>query len=792
MHRTLVTQSMKKQVFISLFPIIFTCIGAASIHGQQANGKTAYVPDATTSSSVPQDDQRLNKRLADAAVVFLEMRLNSLKDLHVERSKSPCADRGMSFAGREQTRLDPKPQPQNRPVESNNTPDSFEINTEVKTLKVSGVNEGVKELVLDYELIKYVRCTAISLVHRSAPISEKTAFDGFLQMGDVLEVKLRNELAPPKTTIDVGDISVQSEALQPIKDGLLSQLFIRLASETDFTVRDIRGAQPTQDADYIVTGVLTKDKKGVDFTIKNVKDNSKSSTPFVPSPTDQKNKEALDAFYAKAAETVVNYIRICPSTPLTDDQIQTMTKQVAELLCKEPCQPKPLDAILLLMRLSCAGKDTPATLTLLGDAYIASDNFLQAADAYDRAWKMLSPDRTDEIVQTVILAGDAWYRAQSYGNAAERYELAIAKSPELQPPQEAVYLQRTRSYRFAGDSQRGFAAALDGLAKYPTSAQLAEERKLIAENLANILLDQAFDPATKRNVNELERLLKQLDKLPLASLSEEVQDGYKIMRAVWLSDAKNDFENAISMLSSVSQSKSDVKQVAQYCLADTYYQKARRTSNKGDYEKAVPLYKDLAAAGLDLIFDDLYAHFMIANHELGRDQDTRSFLEDLLVKTSDTRIGELIVTLCINYSRDLECADKTIQHFEASPFPQAFQVWELELHVLRAEYPQAEKLVSDLLSSAEKKEVTLFYQVWTLFALNREKDAQAGFRLWQDQMETVRAASNTVRPPGNNGHWVFEAANRALDTETKLSTAHKEKLRSMITAMTDQTRPLPK
>ncbi|HET8669914.1 MAG TPA: hypothetical protein VFM05_04610 [Candidatus Saccharimonadales bacterium] len=551
------------------------CVSAASIRAQGANTKTVYVPNADTSSSFPQDDQKLNKRLADAAVVFLEVRLNSLKDLHVERSKSPCATRA-GIPESVQGQVQPTESRTQSPPLGSNLADSYEVKTTIRTLGVSALNENEKELVLDYQLVKYVSCIPTTLVHRSEPISEKTAFGDFLQMGNMLEVKLRNELAPPKINIDVADISSQSESLQPVRDDLINQLFIRLARESEFRVRDIRRSQQSPDADYVVTGVLTKDR--VQFTIRNVKDNSKNQSASVLA--DQKN---IQAFYKTAAETVVNYIRVCPTAQLTEGQIADALRQVSDLLCKNKadCKPDPTNvtaAIFQLTRLNCTNK-TSVTLTLLGDAYVLSEDFLKAAEAYDQAVKLLSPDRTDKIVETTSLAGDAWYQAQNYGNAAQRYELAIAKSPELQPPAEAVYIQRARSYRFGSDKQ-AFTAALDGLNKYTTSDQLAEEVSLafnilppsqlpaaydlvlksnnldalpkvlpkIQERFAGYLLEEAYDKIFEKNINEVDRLLKMVETLPPASIPQQFQDAHKIIRAIWQRDAKNDFQNAVTVL----------------------------------------------------------------------------------------------------------------------------------------------------------------------------------------------------------------------------------------------------
>lgn len=808
---------MKKRFFTLLLLPALICTLISSIRAQQTT-VTTYVPDASTGPSDSQDDKQLNKRLADAAVVFLEVRLNSMKDLQVLRSKSPCATESTPSQAEQ-----PAPSPaQSEPAETN--ADSYEVRTTIRTL-LSGLNEKEKELVLDYELVKYVRCRPTTIVHRTEPISEKTAFGGFLQMGDVLEITLQSEMAPPKINIDVAEISIENEPLQSIRDDLVNRIFVRLASESDFMVRDIRGKQPSKDADYVVTGVLTRDRKGVAFTIRNAKDSSKTQSPFVPGAISQKNGDMLNAFYARAAETVVNYIRVCRSSkPLADDDIGKIILQASELLCKDKdiCEPKPAEAILLLTRLSCANKQTPATLALTGDAYILSEDFFKAANAYDQSWKLVSADRPDETVKPLISAGDAWYRAQNYANAAERYETAIARSPEAQQPEEAVYLQRTRSYRFAVDRQRALATAIDGLSRYPTSNELKSELTLgvngtsraqlrnsyelflknqnidavkevlplVQESLADEVLQNAFDNLfEKKDLNEVDQLLSFAETLPLASLSKDPResylDAYKILRAVWRRDAKNDWENALAVLEPASRQNSEFSEVTKYFLADTYYQRAQRTSNKGDYEKSTTIFKQIIETNRFFNYDLLYFNIADANHRLNRDQDTRDFLNQRIQKNSDAKAGEALVSLCLNYLKEAECVDNTIKQFEGIfPF-ETFKLRKLEAHVSRAEYAEAEKLLLGLTSpSLRENELWLFYKAWTLYALDREKEAQAAWRDWFLRMVEVRRS-------GKSGRWVFEAANRALNAEAKLTSPRKDLLERMIEAMTDKTRPLP-
>ncbi|HET8669913.1 MAG TPA: hypothetical protein VFM05_04605 [Candidatus Saccharimonadales bacterium] len=222
-------------------------------------------------------------------------------------------------------------------------------------------------------------------------------------------------------------------------------------------------------------------------------------------------------------------------------------------------------------------------------------------------------------------------------------------------------------------------------------------------------------------------------------------------------------------------------------MAHTYYERARRANGKADYEKSVTLFKEVIEKGFFFDDDRLYPYLTNANHELGSDQNTRNYLEQKLQKNpADINAGEALISLCVNYLKDLECADQNITKFESGLYSRGTKVRKLELHVLRGEYQEAEKLLLDIGSpTSVPNEVTLFYQTWTLHALAREKDAQNALRRWQGLMDEVRRSGESIL-------WVFDAARRALDAAAKLSTSQKDLLRNMIGAMEDNTRPLPK
>jgi tetratricopeptide (TPR) repeat protein len=814
------TWTMKREIFNLMSAMVLLCFSAAVAPGQSVARKI-YVREATLSAA-PSEDER---KIALTSTDVLELRLNSMKQLKVFRGAAPC----------KKTETEVTPQQQEEvPVQIPLTDPSvaiYEVKTEIKTLISAGNAEGKNELVLEYDLLRYVRCSPTSIIHRSEPISVRTAFEGLLQMGDILEVALTKDienLAPPKPVVDLSDIVGGGDALQDIRDQLGNVVFFKLGTQPDFRARDFRGKPSDSQADYIVTGeLLTKDQKGARFTVKSLKDN-RIEKFFVPGPVSQKppDEKTLAAFYDKSATMIVNNIRARRDNtgPLSDADVGEISAQAYKFLCKDQarsadCVSQPTIVIPMLTRLRDAEKASPRILELLGEAYEEVWEYQDAADAYDQAW-MKGPNGVaeSEVFGFQARAANALYAAHNYPAAAERYGQAInTRAKAKLPIMEALFVQYARSYRFAGNRLQALDAALLGMSEFSDSAALDEEVTTILGNLTGDELQSAYHSLMKysglakvqqklpdvktrltdwliqaalenifrtKKLDEADRFLKIIESLPLESLPQNRQKRYRIVRAVWSREARNDFDGAIAVLTPLAQEASEEGVGARYFLIDTLYKKARRAgknADRADYERASEILRGMAEKQDSSLG---YSQLLAVNHELGKDQESRDIIERALVKNGDDYTAKAaLAQLCIEYMNDLECGEKNLKEIESrSGWDSSFKLRRVVLHLLRGQYAEAERLLE---TSATPPQVALFYKVWLLLALNRETQAETTASEWQTTMQTVRGS-------GQNMEWLFYSASRGIESEQKIPLDKKELLRQMIAAMQDLAQPLPK
>src|SRR5712692_3893108 len=203
MTKATTSKMLGNRTYALVSAVILFCLSAVVAQAQQTPVRKIYVSEVAQSAS-PTDDER---KIAVAATFVLELRLDSMKQLKVVRGKAHCdpTEAGPASLQRQEATQMPLGDP---------SASIYEVSTSIKTLTASGSAGNTDELVLDYDLLKYVRCKPSSLVHRSEPISRKTAFEGLLQMGDVIEVALKEDLAAPKVVVDVADITATGDSMQ--------------------------------------------------------------------------------------------------------------------------------------------------------------------------------------------------------------------------------------------------------------------------------------------------------------------------------------------------------------------------------------------------------------------------------------------------------------------------------------------------------------------------------------------------------------------------------------------------
>lgn len=810
---------MTRPTYTLILAAVLLCF-LAPLSRAQVLTRTVYLPEVATTAS-PTDDER---RIAQTAANVLDLRLNSLRQIKAVRHKVPCDPPLAGLAVRQPEDAAEQMSP------ADLSTSVYEVSVALKTLIApAGANSS---LVLDYELFRYVRCKPTSIIHRSEPISLRTAFEVLLQMGDFVEVALTKDmenLAPPKLVVDLSEISGGGDSLQDVRNQLGNSVFFKLGTQPDFKARDARGKPPDSEADYIVTGELrTKEQKGVRFTIKSGKDNGKPEDFFVPGPVGQKNpdEKALAAFYDKAATMVASYLRARRDNtgPLSDADVVTISQQAFQLLCKDQsrmseCLSQPTVVIPMLTRLRDAEKASPKVLELLGEAYEEVEEYQKAADAYDQAWMKASPGRIDaETFRFQAKAANALYAAQNYAAAAERYAQAIATRAKLQlPVMEALFIQNARSHRFAGNRIQALNAALSGLNEFPDSAALNEDVSTVLKTLKDEELMTAYQSLTKyknlgkvqqklpgvterlveylllealgnifqtRKFDEADRTLKVIESFPLESISSDLQKLHKIVRAAWTREAKGDFDEAIAVLTPLAQEESELGELASYFLADSFYKRARRAgknADRGDYERASELLRKSVEKGAA---SAEYLRFIAVNHELGKDQESLRIIQERLInQPADSGAIMALALLCIEYLDNLECGEKNIKRLESDPgWDVSLRLVRVNLYLRRRQYAEAEKLLE---TPSSVPQLALFYRVWSSLALNKEAQAETAAREWQVSMERIRASGQSSDSP-------LESAKRGVESEQVIPPGKKDLLRAMIAAMMDPGQPLPR
>jgi tetratricopeptide (TPR) repeat protein len=797
-----------KNNIISLTVIGLLCLWASSIHAQELRPTTVHISGPT--SQTPFVDKQ---KIADVIGSMLELKLNELKNVQIVATEPTCDD---VVAGPPRLHVKSSLNAQPRPGSSTLT---------------------IKEVVLEYDLVKLVReddpqkrapCREILLLHRSEPVSLKTAFGAIVRMCNLLKAGVEEETAPAKIMVDMVAFTASGVSLQ-LKDRLNNAILSKLAGEEDFEVRTFAD-KAGSDSDYVVTGEL--DPQGASFLVRNVK-SGKAYRKSVRGRVTELNVADLTKFLETAATTVANTLREDRNpVRLTVSDASTAVNQA--LICKRnkpdaDCISEPALVLPELLRLKDSEQASPQILGLLGDTYVKQEEFQKAADAYDEAFEtstkpnLPEPSKATprESLSFLLSAAGASYKAQQYAGAGARYDRAIEfaskNNPVLVEPD--LFVQAARSHRFAREPLEALDRALRGLKMFPDSAELDTEVteslrgmsdatqvagyemlvrykdiRTVASRLAQVkdsmtyYLEQPLALFLDQKYRDAEPYLKLAESLGVESLPQAAQIEYRVARAVLQREAGTDTAVVISTLEPYAKDETEVSLPARYFLAETLYKRARSTtaSGKADYERASTLLRRIA--------DKFPQRFVLellvkTNHEIGKDEETRVFLQQLLDRQqAPPDAPAALVMLCVDYIGDLVCGERAIT--DLGPREQLDRETLLRLgsiYVFWARYAEANNLVTPVYVDPNRSllEVELFYRVWIALAVTTPANAQALFEAWKKVMESMRAAGETTQ-------WVFTPAAKALESEQALRLPqYKELLRRMIAAMTDPKQPLP-
>ena len=717
------------------------------------------------------------------------------------------------------------------------------------SIEVRSPERGDTEVVLQYELAKSVRCERVSLTVSKEQFAGSEILKYLNSMADVVALLLEKERKVTKAPVRIATASDQGTSR--FAADLERIIGNELKKAGDF---DLLGATDPQ-ADYAINGeVLLSKKLSYRLSIAT-KDGRKYPSRIIEGPAaNNLDTEALSAFFREVAYSVVDYLRYIRYVPearhnmaLTEDQVTKMLERARKLMCvgvtSGNCRQQPETAILLLNELQ--ERKILKDFELMARAQVLIGDYLKAAESFDNALSQIVNNNDPEArIKLLNQSGDAWFKAKNYDNAIKRYEEALTQyalhnrslTPALLSGEPEIYLQRVRSYRLAN---RGLEELRYLLKEWPTRdsnemreelrkelgylikdlplSNMADAEKLLEEyqgtpqyEIAKPVLQReqairSFQQAVQRypfsgfvhgfssptawaSPEELDQSLKAVEALPVESLPPDIRLLQQTYRGAWYI-VKKDFANGLPLLEAAAQN--DGTGTSQMYLAQSYYLKAQQPGSVDSevfYKKTSELLANLIRT--PFIGSETYNMLVVANHKLGKDKETREVLERLINNYKDDIYALLALNeVCTHYLDDLDCGLRSItllrSHLLGSGLKKVTLGLLAEVRVLRGEYAIAYNETNDAGGKPFYHPRNLFYRTWILFAVGRDTEAYESAKEWKIGMENDRRS-------GTKWDMILDGPRRALDKETLLTAAQKDLLRAMISAMSDQSQPLPR
>jgi tetratricopeptide (TPR) repeat protein len=798
-----------------------------------------------------------NGDLRDFTYRLLQLYLSELKQFTIERSKDgdPCS--GVHSPTQVQI---PEQTPSATPPADTQNYYLLQVSIDVRQRTQSSSSESQqggqsdREIVLDYELLKYEQCARTSLLHSAEPFPEKSVMKYLNNMADVVSLRLETESAPKKYVVDV-DIST-SPNLPEAKDSLTNYVLSVLIQSTEFEIRD-KQAKPQTQADYTVRGELTfpKNKASVKFTV-TFNGRSYSSLPILgPAAAKEMGSGPWPDFYKRAASAcikLVNDVRYATelnlTTPLSEGQATALLAKAFELMCAKPgspkdCQRQPESAIPLLSELTTKRNDPalagrlPTLFELLGDAQLQMENYAKAAEAFDEASNALktAPEiKADRQIGLTNKSGDAWYLAKNYKNAVARYQDSLQLSerhkdllPVYLRTQFGVHLQLARSYRFDGDRLKALAVLLESLQKLPPSADvkpgtsdLEAELKDLVKGLRESELAEGIDLLqANKDVKPAADLLAYLVSLRGAYLFLEAFNYYQQTRFDLMDDALKQLESLPqkSLLPTVraeslrlrgiwyrdNKDKKDLDRAEQLLqqaieLEDSKANKldlAMTYYAKGQ-QQATPgeNYKkaaDMLAALAREQFEPAYTPLRTINHLRLKDDDSRAVFKEILDKGKEDVSAMLNLQYVYKYLGKFDNALELAQKLEQKFAPY------VNVEVLQLDLAETYLLNGRYAEADERLAVALQKYTYS----TQDAAVLHFYRIWsslaQMRLEKAREADaewrkmvEAVRSGNEPIKWIFDGAKLFL-RNNETCFQRRVMLINMIEAMESKTRDLP-
>jgi tetratricopeptide (TPR) repeat protein len=380
------------------------------------------------------------------ATTTLRLRLSGLKSLQYlsSQAETPCR----------QSRLEGFRSPKEGVGDWAAVPKHYLVSGSVDVRYQEG---GVAEIDLSYSLDEVERCQLKNLLQSRAPMAPAGALARFRSMGDMVALRLEEELSDRMPVIVEPVATSSSDEQTRNAAQLLKQLLERgLADSDDFRAASDPASQAR--AHYrLIPHLETKpapEGRRIESLRFRIETGSKGyDLPVESAPADQGRGAVLE-FLGDAADSALRAlaeIRYRSESGLPDDPAQVETSLVVAKAENYLRQGQPR-AVLALFSGLPANRPLPAeALALKGRALFDTDDFPAAARVYDGA--VAAARNAAPLVQARMLygAGAAWYRAREYSNAAERYArlLPIARKAGEPAAEVKTMVRESARWRIA-------------------------------------------------------------------------------------------------------------------------------------------------------------------------------------------------------------------------------------------------------------------------------------------------------------------------------------------------------
>jgi tetratricopeptide (TPR) repeat protein len=704
--------------------LMAVCVAAAVVgastncEAQQDNRPTVYLLDIKQ-----EGESLLHGNLSDFTVDLLRMRLTELKSFQVKKlDKVSEADIAPKCGEARKTDALATTQ-----VSLANDADFYVLRA---SIQVRTPAKAETEIVLDYELAKYVRCERVSLARSKDTFAENEVLKYINSMADVTALLLDNERTVTKAVADAITFG-SDEKSWAIARKVTDELKADIKRAGDFYLPEKSNSTNSQ-TDFTVRGQLSITNK-VSYRVTITTKDGRSYPPkTVMGPdADKQTDEKLASFYKEAADAAFDYLKYVRyvaearrNTPLTEAELQQMLDRARQLMCVEvasakDCKQQPETAILVLTEIRERKK--PTDEELLGKAQMLVGEYSDAAQSFDSARSHADGSNPEVVINLLNQGGEAWFKAKNYDKAIARYEESLnlynasrAKlSASLLKDEPRVSLQRVRSYRYAKKGLEALKFILSSWEVQPDPKDLREELGYLLDDMPAEQFNEAekivelykgkpqyeaaslalkdheamdtlmdvlvslrlrwLEPADQelKIFQEMDSRLTKVETIPETSLSGDSLTLRKTVRALWLRDFKHDTEQATYLLEQAVKANTEFSTLSKEFLAETYYQKAIApgTRSPETLEKASSFLTNMAmeSGDLSLFISSVYGMLRSVNHKLGKDKETRKLLEERAKQDKeDFTALASLSTLCTHYLADLQCGERVAQQLLSS------------------------------------------------------------------------------------------------------------------------------